>query len=343
MTEHPELETPGGRIRAAREARELSLADLSDLTKIPPPVLAAIEADEYHKVSGALYIKSFLRSCAAELGLDSGEILDLYGRFSGELRSSEGVANPVWEEEEVQISHVGLPWRGLTLAGVALLLVGFGGLTLVRGCRQDTTTPRVEVAQPAVDETSETTRQAEPAQGTDVSPEQSRDGRDRPDTLAGAWVAARPAVPRASADAAKMPASGSPESGAEPVAARSLPLPLVGGPNLVFASGVKRAVVVRLISDRAVGVEIKGDAEQAYTRVEWPTDNGAAPVLPSTGIVPGRVYTVGRGFVLYWGADDHISLRLDRTDGVELTLNGELRNLRNLRPGAELLLDLSDH
>ncbi len=29
--------------------------------------------------------------------------------------------------------------------------------------------------------------------------------------------------------------------------------------------------------------------------------------------MPGRVYAVSRGLVVYWGAEDHLSLRLDRT------------------------------
>ncbi len=87
MTEHPSQDTPGDLIRAAREAQGISMAEMSERTKIPPPVLDAIERDEYHKVSGALYIKSFLRTCAVEVGLDSDEVLDLYGKFSGEIKN----------------------------------------------------------------------------------------------------------------------------------------------------------------------------------------------------------------------------------------------------------------
>ncbi len=82
MTEHPSLETPGGMIRSARESQGMSLAELSTRTKIPTRVLEAIERDEYHKVSGALYIKSFLGTCASVLGLENDVVLELYGSFS---------------------------------------------------------------------------------------------------------------------------------------------------------------------------------------------------------------------------------------------------------------------
>ncbi|MCB1183419.1 hypothetical protein KDM41_08290, partial [bacterium] len=122
-------------------------------------------------------------------------------------------------------------------------------------------------------------------------------------------------------------------------AAQPDPLPVVGGPNLVFAGGEKRPVVLRVICDRPVGVEVKLDAAPAFRGARWPTAGESAPRLPATGIEPGRVYRSSRGLVVYWGAQDHLSLRLDRTDGLEVALNGQVRNIRNLRPGGELLLD----
>jgi len=343
MTEHPHLETPGGRIRSARETRGISLAEMSELTKIPPPVLTAIEADEYHKVSGALYIKSFLRSCATELGLDADEILDLYGRFSGETRATSGGPNPVWEEEEVQISHVGWPWRGIALTGVALVLVGVGLLSLTRSC------DRTREAAP--DDAGTVVSTSGPIAAPDTAGAGDMTGNVATarnlagsDTLAGAWVSQAPLEEPSGIDAAvvaSLPAVTVPAPVVDPVVANDLPLPLVGGPNLVFAGGGTRSVVVRIICGTRLELEVKRDAEQAYSRAVWPADETEVPPLPPTGIVAGRVYAVSRGMVMYWGADDHISLRLDQTEGVELTLNGKPRDIHNLRPGVELLLDLA--
>ncbi len=332
MTEHPQLETPGSRLREAREAREISLAEMSELTKIPPPVLSAIEADEYHKVSGALYIKSFLRSCATELGLDPEEILDLYGRFSGEIRPNAGAPSAVWEEEEVQITHVGLPWRSIALVGLALILVGMGALTLMRGGDRDESTGPVVAKTDNPGPESLTAGNAASQEAMPVT-ETSVSG---PDTLAGGWVdsrdAGQPVAPVATGGRATPKVSA---------ARTALPLPLVGGPNLVFAGGTQKPVVVRIMCDRPVAVEVKRDAETSFAGAVWPAAGADPPPLPSTGIVPGRVYAVRRGLVIYWGADDHLSLRMDRTDGVEVALNGMPRSIRNLRPGREFLLDLS--
>ena len=93
MSDHSLPKTPGELISEAREAQDLTIAQLSERTKIPPPVLASLELDEFHKISGPLYIKSFLRTCALDLGLDPQTVLNQYNKFSGEMKTG-----PVGEE-----------------------------------------------------------------------------------------------------------------------------------------------------------------------------------------------------------------------------------------------------
>ncbi len=376
MTEHPSLETPGGLIRAARVAKGLNLAELSERTKIPPPVIDAIERDEYHKVSGALYIKSFLRTCAVELGLETEEVLELYGSFSGESRSMPGGPDTVWEENKVQISHIGLPWRSIGLVGGALVVVGLAVLLVMRGCGDGTDVPNsAEPSLPAApvgqlsgqtEDTEDTEEAEEPAtvlsDTAEVPAHESllvRQPARRPagtDSLASGWVSSRPSEdPAADAGQIEEPAGteavvqemAAPQKQdvvATPAVATSgdgsgLPLPLVGGPGLVFAGGQQKALVLRIIFANPVGVQVKQDAQQSFEGAIWPAVGAAARPLPPTGIEAGRVYGVRRGLVAYWGADDHISLRLDRTEGVEASLNGKQLDVSNLRAGGEMLLD----
>ena len=358
MTEHPGLKTPGGLIRAARNERGMSVAELSERTKIPPPVLEALEGDEYHKVSGALYIKSFLRTCAAELGLDTEEVIGLYGGMTGSESSPAGGPDMVWQEDEVQISRVGLPWRLFGLTGLALVLVGAGLLVLMRGCGGSGDETAVGGNRPAAPELTSSANE-DSATATLVPPPVERPVSGAvarnvgQDTLAGAWMQAKDPAPAPAKTSASttisapaktsvggdqsQPASSRPT--APPPTTRTAPLPVVGGPNLVFAGGISKPVVLRVICERPREVEVKLDAADAFSQVRWPDPLTASPALPATGIEPGRVYLSSRGLVVYWGADDHLSLRLERTDGIEVALNGKVRNIRNLRPGAELLLD----
>jgi len=141
MSDNPLLRTPGELINEAREAQDLTIAQLSERTKIPPPVLNALELDEYHKISGPLYIKSFLQTCALDLGLDPEAVLSLYNKISGEKEPGPGGKEMIWKEDKVQISHVGLPWvKIIMIAGIMVILVGVA-LFIMRGCGNEEETP----------------------------------------------------------------------------------------------------------------------------------------------------------------------------------------------------------
>lgn len=60
----------GGRIRNAREQRGWSIADVARLTKLSPIVLQAIEGNQFEALPAGMYRKAYLRTVAAEVGLD---------------------------------------------------------------------------------------------------------------------------------------------------------------------------------------------------------------------------------------------------------------------------------
>ena len=65
----------GAQLRRAREKRNLSLLDLSQITKIRVPLLKALENNETSTISGDIYARGFLRAYAAAVGLNSEEIV----------------------------------------------------------------------------------------------------------------------------------------------------------------------------------------------------------------------------------------------------------------------------
>ena len=140
MMDEPILKTPGELLAEARAAAGLSLAEISIRTKIPVPQLEAVERDEYHRLSGPLYVKSFLRAYAEAVGVDLEVVLDLYRRSSGEGAPTAGAAKPdVWESETVRITRVGVDWGRLLVwgAGGAVLVVGVWLLLRLLGGPQD--------------------------------------------------------------------------------------------------------------------------------------------------------------------------------------------------------------
>ncbi|MBM4331684.1 MAG: hypothetical protein FJ117_10760 [Deltaproteobacteria bacterium] len=79
-------ETIGQYLRREREARSVSLEELSRGTRISRPFLDALERDDFHFFSQREFILGFLRGYARHLGLDQEEVLRRY-RFQAELES----------------------------------------------------------------------------------------------------------------------------------------------------------------------------------------------------------------------------------------------------------------
>jgi cytoskeleton protein RodZ len=70
----PEVPTVGERLRAAREAKGLSLEDVAAQTRIPQRHLASIETAEWDSLPAPTYTTGFAKSYASAVGLDRVEI-----------------------------------------------------------------------------------------------------------------------------------------------------------------------------------------------------------------------------------------------------------------------------
>ena len=64
----------GRRLRQAREAMGLSTTEVAKHTKIPPWQLAALEAEEYERLPGGIFVKGHIRATARVVGLDPAEL-----------------------------------------------------------------------------------------------------------------------------------------------------------------------------------------------------------------------------------------------------------------------------
>lgn len=72
--------TLGQKLRAAREQRGISIAEVSEQTRISPIYLKAIDSDNYKTLPGGIFNKGFVRSYAKYVGLDEQEALQEYSR-----------------------------------------------------------------------------------------------------------------------------------------------------------------------------------------------------------------------------------------------------------------------
>jgi cytoskeleton protein RodZ len=68
----------GAQLRAAREARGVSLRELSDQTRIARRYLEAIETDNYKELPGGIFNRSFIKAYAKAVGFDEAKAVSAY-------------------------------------------------------------------------------------------------------------------------------------------------------------------------------------------------------------------------------------------------------------------------
>jgi len=122
----------GERLRAAREARGISLEEAAAGTRIKRIYLEALENEAFSLLPSPAHARGFLRRYARWLGLDETALL---AEWDG-MAAAVPPARPSRMPSMFELTHIptrpALPWRPLATLGFAtLLLIGLIGL--VRG------------------------------------------------------------------------------------------------------------------------------------------------------------------------------------------------------------------
>jgi cytoskeletal protein RodZ len=83
----------GEKLRLEREAHGIALRDISEQTRISMRYLEAIETDDYRRLPGGIFNRSFIRAYAKFIGFDEQEAIEEYTRTlreHGEPTDDEG-------------------------------------------------------------------------------------------------------------------------------------------------------------------------------------------------------------------------------------------------------------
>jgi cytoskeletal protein RodZ len=84
----------GEELRLAREARGISLRQISDQTRISIRYLEAIESNDYKRLPGGIFNRSFIKAYAKQIGFDEKEAMEGYTRTAREQGEDEVVTTP---------------------------------------------------------------------------------------------------------------------------------------------------------------------------------------------------------------------------------------------------------
>lgn len=122
----------GDKLRSAREAKGLSIADIEKATKIQSRYLNAIEENDFDKLPGDFYVRAFIRQYAQIVGLDGKELLSEYHQDIPESKPDEYVENSIdIKSEEVRettdnkknLWKTYLPRIGVGLGVIVVILI----------------------------------------------------------------------------------------------------------------------------------------------------------------------------------------------------------------------------
>jgi cytoskeletal protein RodZ len=119
----------GEEFRAAREARHLSLSDVSEQIHIRSVYLQSIESEDWSSIAAPVYARGFIRSYARFLGLDSDSAVERLNEMLSEnaTRSHEPASpKPIRTRRGAKASSPSLwLWLSLAVAVVLVLFVGY--------------------------------------------------------------------------------------------------------------------------------------------------------------------------------------------------------------------------
>jgi cytoskeletal protein RodZ len=89
--------TLGKYLRNAREARGIDLRDAAQQTRIGATYLKALEAEDFTRLPGEVFVKGFLKNYGKFLCLDESEVMRKYGELKPEISepSAAAAAEPV--------------------------------------------------------------------------------------------------------------------------------------------------------------------------------------------------------------------------------------------------------
>jgi cytoskeletal protein RodZ len=110
----------GGWLRQQREIREMTLREISDVTKISLRYLEALEQNRFEALPAQVFAKGFLREYARYVGLDPDEVVNYFMVARQELEP-EGASTRRLPSRLHSSTH----WAyGLVLTGVVVALFG---------------------------------------------------------------------------------------------------------------------------------------------------------------------------------------------------------------------------
>jgi cytoskeletal protein RodZ len=125
--------TIGEQLRLAREERGIGLREISNQTRISMRYLEAIETDDYKRLPGGIFNRSFVKAYAKAVGFDEHQALEGYTRLMRELGQplDEMEITPQYSKVYDEVPATRSPVLTVFLAILILAILTLGTLAAV--------------------------------------------------------------------------------------------------------------------------------------------------------------------------------------------------------------------
>ncbi|HEV2498558.1 MAG TPA: RodZ domain-containing protein [Terriglobia bacterium] len=296
----------GDNLRREREMRGITLEEISSTTKISIRFLELLEAEEFSKLPGGIFIRSFIRSYANYLGLDEEQVMAEYQLVAppqgGEDFSRLGVTgNSANKRNRAPV----LPWI------IAVILLA-GGYAIFRYAHHSSEAPLGFGNPPPVSKAVSASAKAA-VNAPSVHP---------PQVLAapqadGATTTANPASSGATAN--PVPASNSAAANGTAAGAKARLTPAqTSQSNAPAAPAAGNGLTLQVVATEQAWVSVKADGKTALEQVMKPNDvrtltaksyfdvttgNAEGTVLTLNGVTMGPLGRRGEVKVLHLTSD----------------------------------------
>ena len=124
------MNSPGTILRSARIRQKLEVSELAERIKVNPKYLEAMEADDWQRLPGGFFYKSFVRQYANALGIDPDEIEQA---LSAVPIQEEPMPMPGPEDQKLRsLPRLGVqpPWHAIGRLGPSLAML----IAVLVGC-----------------------------------------------------------------------------------------------------------------------------------------------------------------------------------------------------------------
>jgi hypothetical protein len=160
-----DMATLGEELRTKREDQGITLAQISEATRIGTRFLKAIESDNFSVLPGGIFTRSFIRAYARQVGMDEEQAIQLYHQeVAGQ--SDENLETAV--EEAPKKTRNPVPWRKIAVIAALPVIVVVITLGLIRVFNAPTSA--TGPGQPSIGETDKSQNDTSQKRAVETTP-----------------------------------------------------------------------------------------------------------------------------------------------------------------------------